>query len=62
MAVGLLLAVPGLHDVGAQILHMGIGWVLLAVALEILSCVGYVVIFLMVFEPRAASASARAWR
>jgi uncharacterized membrane protein YbhN (UPF0104 family) len=50
MAVGLMLAVPGLHAVAHNILRMGIGWVLLAVALEILSCVGYVVIFLRVFD------------
>lgn len=50
MAVGLLLAVPSLHDVEHDILRMGIGWVLLAIALEILSCVGYVVIFLMIFR------------
>ena len=50
MAVGLLLAVPGLHDVAHNILRMGIGWVLIAIGLEILSCVGYVVIFLMVFN------------
>ncbi len=50
MAVGLLLAVPGLHDVAHHILKMGIGWVLIAIGLEILSCVGYVVVFLMVFD------------
>jgi uncharacterized membrane protein YbhN (UPF0104 family) len=50
MAIGLMLAVPGLHDVAHNILRMGIGWVLLALALEILSCVGYVVVFLLVFD------------
>jgi uncharacterized membrane protein YbhN (UPF0104 family) len=50
MAVGLFLAVPGLHDVAHDILRMGIGWVLLAIGLEILSCVGYIVIFLLVFD------------
>ena len=50
MAVGLLLAVPSLHDVAHHILRMGIGWVLIAIGLEILSCVGYVVIFLLVFN------------
>ena len=50
MAVGLFLAVPGLHDVAHQIEHMGIGWVLVAIGLEVLSCVGYVVIFLLVFD------------
>jgi uncharacterized membrane protein YbhN (UPF0104 family) len=50
IAVGLFLAVPSLHDVAHKILRMGIGWVLIAIALEILSCVGYVVIFLMIFR------------
>jgi uncharacterized membrane protein YbhN (UPF0104 family) len=50
MAVGLFLAVPSLHDVAHSILHMGIGWLLIAIFLEVLSCVGYVVIFLMVFS------------
>jgi hypothetical protein len=50
MVVGLLLAVPGLHDVEQQVLHMPLGWVILAVSLEVLSCVGYVIAFLQVFE------------
>jgi uncharacterized membrane protein YbhN (UPF0104 family) len=50
IAAGLFLAVPSLHDVAHKILRMGIGWVLIAIGLEILSCVGYVVIFLMVFR------------
>jgi len=50
LAVGLLLAVPSLHDVGHDITHMPIGWVIVAVILEILSCVGYIVAFLQVFE------------
>src|ERR1700761_3311606 len=50
MGVGLLLAVPSLHDVAHRILKMGVGWVLIAIGLEILSCVGYVVVFLLVFN------------
>jgi uncharacterized membrane protein YbhN (UPF0104 family) len=50
MVVGLVLAVPGLHDVGQQVLHMPIGWVILAIVLEVLSCIGYVVCFLQVFD------------
>ncbi|MDE3131478.1 MAG: hypothetical protein KGL16_10020, partial [Acidobacteriota bacterium] len=50
MAVGLFLAVPGLHDVAHNILRMGIGWVLAAIGLEVLSCVGYVICFLLVFS------------
>jgi uncharacterized membrane protein YbhN (UPF0104 family) len=50
LVVGLLLAVPGLHGVGHLVAHMSLGWVAVAVALEILSCLGYVLIFLTVFD------------
>jgi uncharacterized membrane protein YbhN (UPF0104 family) len=50
MVVGLVLAVPGLHDVGQEVVHMPIGWVILAVGLEVLSCVGYIICFLQVFD------------
>jgi uncharacterized membrane protein YbhN (UPF0104 family) len=50
MAVGLMLAVPGLHDVAHNILRMPIGWVLLALGLEVMSCIGYIVCFLQVFD------------
>jgi hypothetical protein len=50
MAVGLFLAVPSLHDVAHEVLHMPPGWVALAIGLEVLSCVGYVVCFLQVFD------------
>lgn len=50
MVVGLLLAVPGLHGVGKAVSEMSGGWLALAVGLEVLSCVGYVIAFLQVFE------------
>jgi uncharacterized membrane protein YbhN (UPF0104 family) len=50
LVVGLLLAVPGLHGVGHQVSHMKLGWLLAGVGLEILSCLGYVIAFLQVFE------------
>lgn len=50
IAVGLLLAVPGLHGVAHDITNMPPGWVALAITLEALSCVGYVIAFLQVFE------------
>ncbi len=59
MAVGLMLAVPSLHDVAHAILHMAIGWVLVAIGLEVLSCVGYVVCFLLVFDRAPARFGAR---
>jgi uncharacterized membrane protein YbhN (UPF0104 family) len=48
--VGLLLAVPGLRGVGDVVADMSPGWVATAVALEIASCVGFIVIFLGVFD------------
>lgn len=50
IVIGLLLAVPGLHGVAGQLSEMNLGWLLVALALEILSCVGYVVAFLQVFD------------
>ena len=50
MVVGLLLAVPGLHNVGRTVTRMNGGWVAVAIGLEILSCLGYVLAFLQVFE------------
>ena len=50
LVVSLLLAVPGLHSVGDAVSDMNFGWVALAVALEIGSCLGYVIAFLQVFD------------
>jgi uncharacterized membrane protein YbhN (UPF0104 family) len=50
LAVGLILAVPGLRGVGRTVEHMKAGWIAVAVGLEVLSCVGYVVAFLQVFD------------
>jgi uncharacterized membrane protein YbhN (UPF0104 family) len=50
IVVGLLLAVPGLHGVAHDVSDMRVSWLLVAVGLEILSCIGYVVAFLQVFE------------
>ena len=50
LVAGLLLAVPGLHGVAHEVSHMKLGWVLAGVGLEILSCIGYVIAFLQVFE------------
>jgi uncharacterized membrane protein YbhN (UPF0104 family) len=50
LVAALLLAVPGLHGVAEQLANMKAGWVLAAVVLEILSCVGYVIAFLQVFD------------
>ena len=50
LVVGLLLAIPGLHGVGQTVTHMRAGWLVVAAVLEILSCLGYVLAFLQVFE------------
>jgi uncharacterized membrane protein YbhN (UPF0104 family) len=50
LAVGLLLAVPGLQGVADTVSRMNLRWVILAVVLEILSCAGYILAFLQVFE------------
>src|SRR5664279_3079722 len=50
MVIGLLFAVPGLHGVGDAVSEMSGGWLALAVGVEILSCIGYVIAFLQVFE------------
>lgn len=50
MVVGLLLAVPGLHNVARTVTRMNGGWVAAAIGFEILSCLGYILAFLQVFE------------
>jgi uncharacterized membrane protein YbhN (UPF0104 family) len=45
----LLLAVPGLRDVGEKIADVAPGWIALAIVLELLSCAGYVLAFRMIF-------------
>jgi len=49
IVVGLLLGVPGLHTAAERITDARPGWVVLAVALELLSIAGYVVLFELVF-------------
>jgi uncharacterized membrane protein YbhN (UPF0104 family) len=50
LAIGLLLAVPGLKGVASTVSNMQTSWVVVAVVLEVLSCAAYVVAFLQVFE------------
>jgi uncharacterized membrane protein YbhN (UPF0104 family) len=49
LAVGLLLAVPGLQGVATTVSHMRAEWIVVAILLEVLSCASYVVAFLQVF-------------
>lgn len=50
IVVGLILAVPGLHGVGREVERMPVGWLVAAVALELFSCLAFVLAFLQVFE------------
>ncbi len=50
LVASLLLAVPGLHGVADEVADMHVGWLVVAVVLEILSCLGYVIAFLQVFD------------
>jgi uncharacterized membrane protein YbhN (UPF0104 family) len=50
IVAGLLLAVPGLDGVKDAIRRMQPGWLVVALVLEILSCLGYVIAFLQVFD------------
>src|SRR5690242_6352427 len=59
LAVGLLLAVPGLKGVAATVSNMKAQWVVIAVLLELLSCASYVVAFLQVFERAPLGVGAR---
>jgi len=59
LAAGLLLGVPGLKGVATTVSNMKIQWVVVAVALEVLSCASYVVAFLQVFERAPLRVGAR---
>ncbi len=50
LAAGLLLAVPGLRDVAHKVSDMRASWLIIGAVLEILSCAGYILAFLQVFE------------
>lgn len=49
LVAGLLLAVPGLRSVADRIGDANFAWVLAGIGFELLSCVGYVVMFVLVF-------------
>lgn len=58
----LVLAVPGLRGVGRQIEHLNAAWLIGAVALELGSCIGFVVTFRLFFdEVPAGPARELAW-
>ncbi len=59
LVVALLIGVPGLDEAADRITHANIPWVLSGVALEVLSCAGYVVLFELVFARLGRSLSSR---
>jgi len=59
LVVGLVLAVPGLHTVGHRIADMWLPDVGLGVVLEIVSCLGYVLAFMQVFDRAPIRLAAR---
>src|ERR1700733_6849182 len=60
IVVGLLLAVPGLEGQADQVGGMNPWWLGAGVVLEILSCLGYVLAFLQVFDRAPVRFGARA--
>jgi uncharacterized membrane protein YbhN (UPF0104 family) len=48
--VSLVLAVPGLQGVAADIEHLQVGWVIAAMGFELGSCLGFVLIFRRFFD------------
>lgn len=50
LIVALLLAVPGLSSVADRMSDANLAWVTVGVGLELLSCLGYVILFELVFE------------
>jgi uncharacterized membrane protein YbhN (UPF0104 family) len=59
IVVGLLLAVPGLRAAGERITDADARWIAVAVALEVLSCLSFVVLFGLVFGRLGRSLSSR---
>lgn len=50
LIAGVVFAVPGLHAVASEVGRIGAGWLAALVALEVLSCVGYVLCFQLAFS------------
>ena len=58
LAAGLLLAVPGLKGLATTVSNMKAEWVVVAILFEVLSCAGFVVAFLQVFNRAPAKVGA----
>ncbi|HUB75883.1 MAG TPA: hypothetical protein VL977_02445, partial [Solirubrobacteraceae bacterium] len=59
LVVALLIAVPGLHGVERVVTRMSPGWVAAACVFELISCSGYILIFLRIFDRLPALVGAR---
>jgi uncharacterized membrane protein YbhN (UPF0104 family) len=59
LLVALLVGVPGLDEAADRIAKASIPWIAAGIALEVLSCVGYVVLFDLVFGRLGRSLSSR---
>jgi uncharacterized protein (TIRG00374 family) len=59
LVVALLLGVPGLDEAADRIEKASVPWVAAGIALEVLSCAGYVVLFDLVFGRLGRSLSSR---
>ena len=59
IVIGLLLGVPGLQEAGERISDANLAWVAVGLAFEVLSCLGYVVLFDLVFGRLGRSLSSR---
>src|ERR1700721_4271834 len=59
LVAGLLLGVPSLKSAGERITDANTSWIGIALVLEVLSCVSYVVLFTLVFGRLGRSLSSR---
>jgi uncharacterized membrane protein YbhN (UPF0104 family) len=59
LIAGLLVSVPGLDAAADRLTHANVPWVLAGVVFELLSCLGYVVLFVLVFGRLGRSLSSR---
>jgi uncharacterized membrane protein YbhN (UPF0104 family) len=59
LVAALLIGVPGLDAAADRIEHASVPWILAGVGLEVLSCVGYVVLFELIFGRLGRSLSSR---
>jgi uncharacterized membrane protein YbhN (UPF0104 family) len=59
LVVALLFGIPGLRSAGEHISDANLAWIIAAIGMEVLSCVGYVVLFGLVFGMLARGLTSR---